>query len=35
MSNSIRFIYCPNLAEDVKSCTVSSPDVKRDYRVAT
>nr|DAU22036.1 MAG TPA: hypothetical protein [Caudoviricetes sp.] len=31
----MRFLYCPNFAEDTKSCTVSSPDVKRDYRVAT
>ncbi|SNJ93321.1 Uncharacterised protein [Streptococcus pneumoniae] len=33
--NPVRFLYCPNCADDIKSCTVPSPDVKRDYRVAT
>lgn len=28
-----RFFYCPDYAEDVKSCIVSSPDVKREHRV--
>nr|DAJ74006.1 MAG TPA: hypothetical protein [Caudoviricetes sp.]DAQ80143.1 MAG TPA: hypothetical protein [Caudoviricetes sp.] len=27
------FSFCPDYAEDVKSCIVSSPDVKREYRV--
>ena len=34
-SKSRRFLYCPNCTDDIKSCTVPSPDVKRDYRVAT
>nr|DAI14570.1 MAG TPA: hypothetical protein [Caudoviricetes sp.]DAJ33120.1 MAG TPA: hypothetical protein [Caudoviricetes sp.]DAS44339.1 MAG TPA: hypothetical protein [Caudoviricetes sp.]DAX75962.1 MAG TPA: hypothetical protein [Caudoviricetes sp.] len=31
----MRFFDCPNCTDDNKSCTVPSPDVKRDYRVAT